>query len=632
MLETNSRAIYLDELKPPSGYKFDRAIGTTFTLDLLAMLMVPLSLSLYELDDKEKLLRDPILVLEALKQNREKFAVFCHEGYIALPRSESLLYSFLEPSVIQVTPPTEGGIFHPKIWVIRFIRETDVLYRFISLTRNLTFDRSWDVSLKLEGALEDRQLGFSRNKPLADFIQSLSEMSAVGIKPTIKEHIDIISSEIRKVNFEIPWGFEDLSSFNPSGIKGYKKQPSVESYDRSLVISPFITDKMVLSLCNNGKNNILISRVESLDDLKQDTYDKLVDSNTEIFVMHDGTEDPDEILEDNNSDKTITKIPDEFSNTELRGLHAKVIVVETGWNASIICGSANFTDPGFNGNNVEFMTHLEGKKSKIGINQIMNQDDNSSSFYNLIVKYNRSDKIVNDEVGKSLENQLNKARNELIKSGYTIIIKDNSDSSYSMNLKASKHVNTELSDIHISCFPITLSSDFSVPVGLSIDADIIFKSVSIQSLTSLIAFVITAQKNDIKKHDAFVINLPVEGMPENRDRNIMMSIIKDKGRFLRYLLLILSEDCNEFLINELLAASNTNQKHDNIASQQAISGMDIPLLEELVRAFSRDKDKINRISKLIDELKSEVGWEKLIPEHFERTWNAFIEAMPQKEQ
>ena len=59
MLEPNSRLLYLDELRPPEGYSLDRAIATTYTLDLLSLLMAPLSMVLFECETKEEMLKQP---------------------------------------------------------------------------------------------------------------------------------------------------------------------------------------------------------------------------------------------------------------------------------------------------------------------------------------------------------------------------------------------------------------------------------------------------------------------------------------------------------------------------------------------------------------------------------------------
>ena len=41
MLEPGQRRMFLETLRPPEGYLFDRAVGTTFTLDLMTLLAVP---------------------------------------------------------------------------------------------------------------------------------------------------------------------------------------------------------------------------------------------------------------------------------------------------------------------------------------------------------------------------------------------------------------------------------------------------------------------------------------------------------------------------------------------------------------------------------------------------------------
>lgn len=62
MLAPDQRELLLDALRPPEGYQFDRGIGTTFTLDLLTLLIAPLSLALLEVSDSLAALSDPVLL------------------------------------------------------------------------------------------------------------------------------------------------------------------------------------------------------------------------------------------------------------------------------------------------------------------------------------------------------------------------------------------------------------------------------------------------------------------------------------------------------------------------------------------------------------------------------------------
>jgi len=115
MLDPNIRQLYLSALKPPSGYSFDRAIGTTFTLDLFTLFAIPLSFAKFEFKNRDDLLRSPISVLEALRRLAGKFFVFCQRGQIRVPSSINPLLSYLEKMIIEVSPPNPEGIFHPPI-------------------------------------------------------------------------------------------------------------------------------------------------------------------------------------------------------------------------------------------------------------------------------------------------------------------------------------------------------------------------------------------------------------------------------------------------------------------------------------------------------------------------------------
>ena len=64
MLAPDSRALLLDALRPPRGCSLDRAVATTFTLDLEAALMVPLAFAGFRFEDEP----DPIEVMESLRE------------------------------------------------------------------------------------------------------------------------------------------------------------------------------------------------------------------------------------------------------------------------------------------------------------------------------------------------------------------------------------------------------------------------------------------------------------------------------------------------------------------------------------------------------------------------------------
>jgi hypothetical protein len=99
MLSPNERHLYIEALKPPAGYSFDRGVATTFSLDLITLLIAPLSFALFECREEKELYLDRLDILEALRRAADKLAVFCQRGRIYIPSTSSLLYSYLEQMV-----------------------------------------------------------------------------------------------------------------------------------------------------------------------------------------------------------------------------------------------------------------------------------------------------------------------------------------------------------------------------------------------------------------------------------------------------------------------------------------------------------------------------------------------------
>ena len=133
MLNPNIRQIYLDALRPPAGYSLDRAIATTFSLDLFSVLMFPLSMALECHRTTEEALNDPIALLEAIRRTSGKFGVFCQQGRIVAPANDALLLRYLEKVIIEVQPHNTDGVFHPKIWLLRFAGEGFRAAHYLSL-------------------------------------------------------------------------------------------------------------------------------------------------------------------------------------------------------------------------------------------------------------------------------------------------------------------------------------------------------------------------------------------------------------------------------------------------------------------------------------------------------------------
>src|SRR5882724_5623074 len=180
MLEPRDRILLFEALRPPEGFRFDQGIGTTYSLDLLALLTAPLAFTWFEQQDDEdsKPKVDSLEILESLRRHADRLSIFCHAGRIALPKTFYPQLAFVEGSIIECQPPDRGA-FHSKLWVLRWVNDTDdVHYRVLCLSRNLTFSRAWDTLLTLDGVVSaSRRSAIARNRGLVEFVRALPNVT-----------------------------------------------------------------------------------------------------------------------------------------------------------------------------------------------------------------------------------------------------------------------------------------------------------------------------------------------------------------------------------------------------------------------------------------------------------------------
>ena len=120
MLEPRNRLLLLDALRPPPGFTFDEGIGTTFSLDLVALLTAPLAFTLFDTQDPANAqVAGSLEVLHSVRQHAGRLTVFCHASYVSVPKAILTQYAFLEETIVECQGRNRR-LFHPKVWLLRF--------------------------------------------------------------------------------------------------------------------------------------------------------------------------------------------------------------------------------------------------------------------------------------------------------------------------------------------------------------------------------------------------------------------------------------------------------------------------------------------------------------------------------
>ena len=137
----------------------------------------PVAFAMFDLQQAD----DPVqlgglAVLESVRRHADAITVFCQAGQIAVPSAYRQAITWTEGGVIEVRRPAPGFVFHPKSWTLRFTDEAGRLHhRVIVLSRNLTFDRSWDVVVTLD---EDDEATPGAAARLGGFLRQLPDLAA----------------------------------------------------------------------------------------------------------------------------------------------------------------------------------------------------------------------------------------------------------------------------------------------------------------------------------------------------------------------------------------------------------------------------------------------------------------------
>ncbi|HJW55333.1 MAG TPA: phospholipase D family protein [Burkholderiaceae bacterium] len=606
-LDPETRVLYGDSLQPPPGYVFDAAVATTFSLDFETALAVPVSLAMFAAENRDDILSHPLALLEGAERIAGRLVVFTDAGHIhAQSRPHSRLCSLLERIIVEVAAP-RGGAFHPKVWVLRYrpVRADEpFLIRLLVLSRNLTRDRSWDISLRLDGELTRRP--DAKNRPLFDLLMQLPALAIAGITDEARNLTKGIAEDVRRTKWTMPEHFDEVT-FTVNGFGGTPWQPVTCA--KLGVISPFCdTDALNLLAGLSSAKPIIISRSDQLACVDTDTLNAF----ERVAVL---------------DEMAATEDGEEISVSSLQGLHAKAFITEIGWDTIITVGSGNATRPALlSGSNVELFASLRGKRSKVGsVEQIMGD----KGFGRLTRSFVASELEPIDPAITAAEAHLDEARRVLCRGALRMRCEpvkgdDPGENPWRVWLTPSSPL--PLMGIGaLSVWPITRGDGHArgVLAALRAGETVDLGTMPLVDLTRFLAFHLTDETEKVSA--LFSTSLVMEGIPDERHTAILRWVIDSREAFFRYLRLLLSE------LDDPFGAALAVQEGTGRAAWAASSD-DAPLLEDMVRALCQGGERLRAIERLMTSLESDkdTGHDP-IPDDFRVLWHAFRIALENQE-
>lgn len=611
MLGPRDRALLLEALRPPPGFRLGRAIATTYTLDLLALLTAPLAFTYFDWEDEDgRPSADPLALLEAVRRSAKRLHVFCQGGAIHAPKQGQVLLAHLEPCVVEVAAP-RGGVFHPKVWVLRYEPGPEaegeaVRFRLLVGTRNLTFDRSWDTLLRLEGELTSRTRAIRQNRPLASFVAALPGLATSSAPPEAEEAAASLAEELLRVRWDLPEKVSELE-FLPLGLQNVPWPFEVGR--RRLALAPFADAWFLERFGGEREDGVVVSRPDSLQEANG-----ALGAYAERFVL---SADADDEEGDEEQD-----LPSDLELAPPSGLHAKLFVLDDGHKTHVFTGSANATRAAFE-RNVEFMVRLYGTKLSLGIEALLGREEKGGLF-DLLEPWKATD--AEEDYEKQLRERLERlaeaARRDLAGADLSLALVERGASEPtteedSFVLELLGTLPRLDAAVTLRCWPAVLSHKTGVePTPGPVLARF---PVTLGAATAFLGFEVVARGGGLEHRLRFVRRLPLEGLPLDRNERLLHLLLKDRETVMRLLFLLLSA---EEISAEQLRSVVTDVGHADWRTGEH----GFPLFEPLVRALARGPEALAPVERLVTDLARTEEGRALLPAGFEELWSAVVSA------
>ena len=598
MLAPNSRLLLLDALRPPTGFRIDAAIATTYTLSLDALLIPPAAWALHAAAAGLESV-DPILLANSLRLFADRTMVF-HQAGASSPfaHGNDQLSAFLDEMVVplRVGP---GETFHPKVWVLRFTSDNgEVGLRVLIGSRNLSLDTTWDVLVSMDSGPKSAEAASGR--VLADLLRSLPDRSTVTIPQQRQELLESVVADLDAAYFVPPDGCLGAEILWLS--RNRRSSPFPPSCERRLVISPFLGASCLdgLPMPSEGESSILVSRSTSLTaDLAAGFTPYTM--TTDLGGVDDGSE---------------ARLGEE--------LHAKVFAFDGDNGSTLILGSANATGAAFTIND-EVIVRLTGPTSSLGVNALLGEAEKEADasddleLIDLLEPWLPGDELEadGDEDGRFYEDAIRLVASAVLHGECT----EHSDDHWEIALWFDQQL--DLPDgIGVDLRLLTESSYLSPAVMRAQEARLV---VPLEGVTRFVV----ARFSDLSgRLEALSVVLVADmAVPEGRGRRALRALLTDKDKFARFLRYLL----------EGVVGSVPGEDPGDVGGGVPQRGRtkrgrmleDGPILEQLLRLLASQPSELRHVDAVISDFADDGS---ILPDGFAELWSAIAPLIPKEQE
>ena len=480
-------------------------------------------------------------------------------------------------------------------------KDGDKKYRFVVMSRNLTFDRSWDVSFSMDSSRMVRQK--KKTKPIINFLDFLSGSVSNNVKDAGKKRTLIrnMQVELADVSFSLDSKeFGENFEILPLGIGKNAYQMSEDvlfSTDRNsadstfhelVVMSPFLSESVIadFNIAERGlseSKRTLITRRSELSKLKEMDTD-----NFTIYVLKDEIVDGEDAISDVMTDKMKQDI------------HAKIYIRRKYADVDLYLGSMNASYSAIN-KNVEMMLWLGTKNKYLNGEKFLKDifcgpaDDVKNPFEKVTVM-----DAVQDIDGDN-KNALEQKIKELCRAKRKATITEDNYGKY----KVTVEFPGVTSDKTIMVSPFNSKQEHTLCEKIE------FTDLEILQLSEF--YELTAKEGEDEIHR--IIMIPTIGFPEDRESAVVNSIVKDRASFVEYIAFVLGDDYLASMLEKKQIGESGIFQHSNDA---------MPVLyEKMLKTSVEEPERFRDIGYVLKMVTDK----EIIPDEFRELYDTFCNTL-----
>lgn len=366
--EHMAQLAWLDRLRPPPGWRTDRAVLSTYSAHLSVVAASLMALEGQDADDDASAPGTRVGLGRALSRLRGRVHVIVQAGRVTAGASKpapivALLDRFLIECPWDESAGAGGQSWHAKFALVRQVPVDATHQRgasrwvFLMGSRNLTKDVSWDLGLHLcaEASNQDVPAGHER-RAVADMSALLDRLVA---EPFLKDALKAWEThlpELRSRRWSMPTGLDVKKlAMGPFGESGTAFPRIPKEARRVIAVAPFVDPTTAAKIAKSGADKcerILVSTTAQLGNFSEKDWKKLEGLTCRVLPETRYGNEPDGEEE-------------ELIGLDQVGLHAKFLLASQGREHTLWLGSPNLTQRAW-GRNAECYAQVDLERRQSG--------------------------------------------------------------------------------------------------------------------------------------------------------------------------------------------------------------------------------------------------------------------------